>query len=84
MSVITGVQIPAFQMKATEILLRLQIKTGMKHSRNAPVLFAKQTLASLGTKPKAKIVDLHVQWLELMKANGIEAAPQRKLTAPAV
>jgi len=55
--------------------LTLQVRTGMKHSRNAPVNAARHLLTQAGITPKRSIKALLNQFYEYRKGIDPEATP---------
>lgn len=72
-TVITGeANIRAFQMLAIRRCLMLEIKTGMKHSRNAAVIGAQTLLTQAGKKAPRTKKSLLAAFEAHMKEIGVE------------
>jgi hypothetical protein len=69
-----------------QLALTLQVRTGMKHSRNAPVIGARNLLEAAGIKPKRSIKALLQQFYEYRlsidpEAKAPDLTPLRARTA---
>ena len=63
--VITGADnIRKVQLLAIQSALTLQVRTGLKHSRNGPVVGARILLSQAGIKPKRTVAALLQQFYE--------------------